>query len=208
MPESRLPAPDFERARQYVLEKLEGAWPAALYYHSVAHTQQDVVPAAERLAALAGVDGEDLLLLRTAAYFHDLGYVEQYWENETIGARMARDVLPRWGYTPAHVQVIAGLILATRLPQRPHNRLEEILADSDLDNLGRDDFWEKSAALRLELEAQGRPVPLAEWYLRQWRFLQAHRYFTPEARALRGAGQQKNLAWLAARLAQEQDPPP
>ncbi len=208
MPSRRLPAPDFEQARRYAVEQLESALPPTLYYHSAAHTQEDVVPAVERLAALAGVGGEDLLLLRTAAYYHDLGYVEQYSENEALGAKMALEALPRWGYTAAHLQVIAGLIMATRLPQTPHNRLEEILADGDLDNLGRDDFAEKSAALHRELEAHGQPTSPAEWYLRQWRFLQAHCYFTPEARTLRAAGQQKNLAWLAARLAQEQEPEP
>ena len=56
--------PDFKRARQYALERLERELPPTLIYHSLAHTRDDVVPAAERLAALpvgSGRKAEDIL---------------------------------------------------------------------------------------------------------------------------------------------------
>src|SRR5690242_17751567 len=56
------PQPDFARAHAYALARLERELSPALCYHSVAHTRDDVVVAAERLAALEGVDGEALLL--------------------------------------------------------------------------------------------------------------------------------------------------
>ena len=185
--------PDFERARQYALERLERELPPTLFYHSLAHTRDDVVPAAERLAALEGVEGEALLLLRTAAFYHDLGHVEHYTNHEAIGVRIAAAVLPHFGYSTAHIQVVRGIIIATKLPQSPHTLLEEIMADADLDVLGRDDFLARNQDLRAERAALGMPTTDEEWYSSQLEFIQTHRYFTAAARNLRDAKKQQNI---------------
>jgi uncharacterized protein len=188
--------PDFERARQYALERLERELPPILYYHSLAHTRDDVVPAAERLAALEGVDGQALLLLRTAAFYHDLGHIEQYTNHETIGIWIAAQVLPHFGYSATHVQVISGMIMATQLPQSPRTLLEEIMADADLDVLGRDDFLNRNQDLRDERAALGVLTTDEEWYSGQLEFIQTHRYFTAAARTLRDARKQQNIEEL------------
>jgi uncharacterized protein len=193
-------SPDFERARQYALERLERELPASLTYHSLAHTRDDVVPAAERLAALEGIDGEDLLLLRTAAYYHDLGFVEQPADHEAAAVRIVSEVLPRLGYSPAQIDVISGIILVTRIPHEPRTHLQEIMADADLDVFGRDDFWPLNRALRAELAGLGQPVTDEEWYAGQLAFLQAHRYFTAGARTLRQELKQRHIEELAALL--------
>lgn len=185
--------PDFERAKQYVLERLERELPPTMFYHSVAHTRDDVAAAAERLAALEGVDGEALLLLRTAAFYHDLGHVEQYTNHEAIGARIAAEILPHFGYSAAHIQVVSSIIMATKLPQSPRTLLEEIMADADLDILGRDDFFARNQDLRAERAALGAPTTDEEWYSSQLEFIQTHRYFTAAARTLRDAKKQQNI---------------
>jgi uncharacterized protein len=115
--------PDFERARQYALERLERELAASLTYHSLAHTRDEVVPATERLAAMEGVTGEPLLLLRTAAYFHDLGFVERRSGHEVASAQIAEQVLPGFGYSLAQIQAIRGMILATEIdPGRRRSR--------------------------------------------------------------------------------------
>ena len=187
--------PDEPRARAYATSCLRRL-PAELTYHSLAHTCDDVVPAAERLAARLGVGGPDLVLLRTAAYFHDVGFIERRDQHEAVGARLATSVLIYCGYRPSQIAAIEGMIMATRLPQSPRTLLEQILADADLDSLGRDDFMRTSQALRAELARFGPPIPAADWYTRQLAFLRNHRYFTTAARALRDAGKQRNIALL------------
>jgi uncharacterized protein len=188
--------PDFERAKQYALERLERELRETLYFHSLAHTRDDVAPAVERLAEMEGVEGEALLLLRTAALYHDLGFIELYDDHESVSIRIATESLPKFGYTPHQIERIRNMIQATRLPQSPHNLLEEILADGDLDNLGRDDFAERSRLLRAEQEARGINVSDEDWYERQLEFLRNHQYFTDAARRLRDAGKQQNLQSL------------
>ncbi len=189
-------SPDFEQARQYALERLNQDLPAALVYHSLEHTRDDVVPAVERLAALEGIEGEPLMLLLTAAFYHDLGFIEQYNDHERVSVRIARAMLPQFGYSEAQIEAISGMIMATKLPQSPQNHLEKILADADLDNLGRDDFLERSQALRDEFDALDMGVNDEDWYERQLQFLQKHRYFTAAAQQLREANKQQHLKEL------------
>jgi uncharacterized protein len=194
--------PDFERARRYALKRLESELPSNLLYHSVAHTRDDVLPAAERLAAMEGVEGEDLLLLRTAVLFHDIGFVEQGTNHEGIGARVAAQVLPSFGYQPEQIEVIKAIIMATELPQSPHTLLEKIMADADLDVLGRKDFLSKNQALRAELNHSGTQPSDEEWFSSQLEFLHEHRYFTAAARTLRSKGKQKNIERFGKLFAQ------
>jgi uncharacterized protein len=195
---------DRNQAIAYALARLERELPQELVYHSLAHTRDEVVPIVARLAQQEGIfDEEALLLLHTAACYHDIGFVEQVHDHEAAGVRIARAMLPGFGYRPAQVDTIEGLIMATKLPQSPRTLLERILADADLDSLGRLDFLQRSLDLRTELIALGASISLSEWYQRQIQFLSAHRYFTPSARAMRNRGKQHNMALLHSLLAQQ-----
>lgn len=183
----------FEQAKQYAENRLLRELSPKLVYHSIAHTRDEVVPAAEILAEREGVRGKSLLLLRTAAWFHDLGYTESAVHHELIGARMATEVLPSFGYSSDDVEVVKWAILATALPQAPNNLLEQILTDADLDVLGRDDFMKRSDDLRRELTSLGKGFTDEEWFSGQVKFVENHTYFTSSARALRDIQQQKNI---------------
>lgn len=187
---------EWERVQRDMLERLARELPPDLYYHGIHHTRDDVLPAAERLATRAGLDAEQSLLLKTAALYHDAGFLIQYQENEVLGAAIAAETLPHFGYTPAQIASIQALIRATRIPQQPQDLLQSLLCDADLDSLGRADYLETSHNLRQELAAHGTVISLRDWYTRQLAFLSDHEYFTEAARSLRDAGKQENIAEL------------
>ena len=186
----------FEQARQYAENRLKQELSPNLVYHRVEHTRAEVVPAVRTLAGMEGVHGESLYLLLTAAWFHDLGYVEQAMNHELISARLAVQVLPTFGYTEDQVEIVRRAILATALPQSPRNRLEEILADADLDVLGREEFMQRNGDLRRELAFLGKIFSDEEWCVEQLKFLEGHTYFTASARSLRNAQKIINIAEL------------
>ncbi len=192
--------PEFERATEYALNRLHSELSPALTYHSYWHTISDVMPAAERLSHIVGISDADERLVRVAAAFHDIGYINAFDEHELASINVVKQVLPEFGFSPEQVDQIVGMILATRLPQSPKNLLEQILADSDLDVLGRDDFFERGEHLRQELVALGRLSSTEQWNRRQLDFLKRHRYFTPQAIALRQATKQAHIATLEERL--------
>jgi uncharacterized protein len=195
-----MPEPDFEKARQYALDRLSRELPPALRYHSLAHTRDEVAVAAEHLAELERLGQPDRLLLRTAAYFHDIGFVERRADHEAAGIRIVQAALPGFGYSPAQVDAVSRLLLATQLPQSPRSLAEEILADADLDVLGREAYWTRNYDLRAEWEHFGLCVSDQEWYRSQLDFLSAHRYFTRSAQHLREAYKQANIARLRGLL--------
>jgi uncharacterized protein len=192
--------PDLRSAREYVYRRLQTELPSDLTYHGIHHTRDDVLPAAVRLAKLSGLNGTQLLLLRAAALYHDLGYVEQYCCNEEVAVRLARETLPRFGFEPEQIETIAHLIMATQLPQAPASILEAIMCDADLDSLGRADYPEVSRNLYEELVTYGAHMTLTEWYERQLEFLTTHTYFTDAARELRAPGKAKNILYVKRRL--------
>ncbi|MBM3233700.1 phosphohydrolase [Candidatus Pacearchaeota archaeon] len=175
----------------YVAWRLSSKLP----YHNFRHAV-DVYSAANVLAHMENVSGEDRFLLKTASLFHDVLFQPGYAYNEELSAKWAGKCLPHLGYSPKQVEKVKKLVLATKLPTHPENLLERIMCDADLDNLGRDDFFDRGEALRQEC---GWALNNG-FYENQKKFLQFHQYYTQSARNLRDEGKRRNLEELERRL--------
>lgn len=191
-----------------IRNRLAGCLESTLYYHGVHHTFEDVLPAVDRICDGEGVVASDRELLLAAAIFHDAGFLERYNGNESIGARMAAEALPDAGFSSPEIERVLDLILATELReidgvmlQVPGaDNLKRILCDADLDNLGRDDFFQVSDNLRRELEERGRKMTDLDWYSRQVLFVSQHRWFTETQRRERQPRKEENLQRLRSIL--------
>ncbi len=175
---------------EFILEKLENGLPKNLYYHNLKHTV-DVYTQVELIGRSEGVSKEELLLLRTAALFHDSGHMIDYSTHEEMSVKLAYEILPEYGYTQEQIEVISSIIMATKMPPVPKNLLEQIICDSDLDYLGRTDFIPVSNMLYKELHEHGKIATLHDWNLLQIKFIEKHQYFTNTARRLRNVN--KNI---------------
>ncbi|MDT8401247.1 MAG: adenylate/guanylate cyclase domain-containing protein [Bacteroidales bacterium] len=182
----------FTDIQEIILDKLEKDLPPYLYYHNVKHTV-DVVTEVELMGWAEGCSDEEILMLKTAALFHDAGHIIDYDNHELHGAQMAREMLPRFNYSERQINTICDIIMATRLPPKPGNLLEEIICDADLDYLGRSDFIPVSNTLYDELKAQNKIGSLNDWNKLQVKFISNHQYFTSTARSLREVNKQKQI---------------
>lgn len=189
----------FEKTKKFIFGKLKKDLAKHLSYHSVNHIK-DVYAAAENLANHEGVTGEELTLLLTAVLFHDSGFLMQQKGHEQISCDIARASLPQFDYTPEQIERICGMIMATRVPQNPHNLLEQIICDADLDYLGRDDFFTIGNNLYAELQVYGMIGTEKEWNTMQASFLGKHHYFTQTAINLRKAKKDEHLAQIIAMI--------
>ena len=189
----------FKKAGKYIISKLSKELPRHLSYHSVEHIV-DVYHAAEQLGRQEGISVSDMKLLLTAAWYHDSGFLKGAKDHEEESCRIAQDVLPGYGYSSAEIEKICGMIMATKIPQSPKNNLEEILADADLDYLGRDDFFIIGDKLFNELSVFGFIQTEAEWNQLQVRFLENHHYFTKSAISLRQSKKEAHLQQVKAKL--------
>jgi len=182
----------FTDLQEIILDKLEKELPPYLYYHNFKHTI-DVINQAELIGYGEGVDDESILLLKTAALFHDAGHIISYDEHEYNGTQLARDYLPKYRYTPEQIDKICELIMATKLPPDPKNLLESIMCDSDLDYLGRSDFIPVSNTLFKELKEQNKIGSLNDWNKIQVMFLSKHQFFTKTGKNLREVNKQMQI---------------
>jgi adenylate cyclase len=182
----------FSDIQEVILDKLEKELPDGLFYHNVKHTI-DVVTEVELIGWAEGCTDEEVLILKTAALFHDAGHTIAYDNHEYHGAVLARNILPGYNYTAEQVELICSLIMSTKLPPKPTNLLENILCDSDLDYLGRTDFIPVSNTLFEELKAQNKMDSFNEWNKIQVRFISGHQYFTETARSLREVNKQLQI---------------
>jgi class 3 adenylate cyclase len=182
----------FTDIQEFVLGMLENELPGYLYYHNVKHTV-DVVTQVELIGWGEGVSEEEILLLKTAALFHDAGHTIGYDNHEENGVKLAKQYLPRFNYTDDQIERISKLIMATKLPPDPKNKLEKIMCDADLDYLGRSDFIPVSNTLYDELRAQNKIGSLNDWNKLQLKFISNHHYYTDTAKSLREVNKQKQI---------------
>lgn len=183
---------NYEKARQFILEKLEKELPQNLHYHSIHHTI-DVCDAVERIGLLENISSEEIILVKTAALYHDSGFIYQYLKNEPVGVEIARKSLPEFNYSDQEIDLISEIIMATQIPQTSKNLLEEIMCDADLDYLGRDDFHPIADSLKQELMEHQMVKSDKHWDEIQISFLTQHKYFTKTANRLRNNKKQDNL---------------
>ncbi len=191
-----------QKASDYVLERFETSGQAdsgASIYHNLKHTQE-TVEAARRITEGMELSGPEATMVLVACWFHDVGYNESAEEHEQKSADIAEAFLKDQGADPETLVTVRGCILATKIPQKPGNLLEQIVCDADLSHLGSANYREKSRLLRKEFEQNGNRYTGSEWLRLNIDFFRAHEYFTPFAREMYNPKKSENLIRLYEEL--------
>ncbi len=152
------------------------------------------------MAKTENLTDSEIYLLQLSCLYHDSGFLTTYQAHETAGCDFARAELTGFGVTDKDIRIICGMIMATRIPQTPMTRLEEIICDADLDYLGREDFSIISHNLFRELHARQMIKSEQEWNLVQVNFFKQHSFFTDATKKLRGPLKLKHLKMIEARI--------
>lgn len=183
-----------DQAEQYVRNFFSSHIDVRIVYHDRTHTEQ-VVEAARTIAQHYQLNERDFFIVNVAAWFHDIGYFKGGGPgHEQRGAEMAAAFLTGTGVDDGTIQSVKGCILATQIPQKPTNLLEDIVCDADLFHLGTDRFSERNKLMRKEMEAfKGKKVDKDEWRRSTIRLLETHRYHTDYCRLLLNEKKQENL---------------
>lgn len=185
---------NYSEVERYVFSKLDEL-PKKLCYHDKNHAKE-VVNTVEKLAKMEKVQNKGILILKTAALFHDVGHLKKYDGHELEGAKIAQEFLPKFNYNKKDINRIQKMILSTKMPQNPKTKYEKILCDADLDNFGRRDFFVQTEKVRKELWKQGKKFSKKEWYKNTLKLMENHNYFTKSARKIREELKKKNIERL------------
>lgn len=170
--------------------------PPEYVYHDFQHTSY-VVEAASSIATAYQLPEEDQEILQLAAWFHDTGYTEGQEGHEQRSSQYAKVYLEKVGYDAEALEKILGCIIATKVPQKPQNLLQEILCDADFSHLGSKSYWDRCARVRQELHStKGVLMSEQEWVDFELNFITQHQYHTAVARQIYDKRKQKHIRQL------------
>jgi uncharacterized protein len=161
----------------FVMDLLKSKLPVQYYYHNYEHTLY-VMEKAVEIARQENCTEAEIELIRAAALWHDTGFINRYSGHEEESCILVQQYLPGYEYSINDIDEICGIIMATKIPQSPKNKLEEIVADADLEYLGTGWAGTKANDLFMELQYLDPSLTRAEWDQTQISFLQKHHYFT------------------------------
>lgn len=182
--------------KEYVFSLLQEKLPHTVIYHNLNHTLR-VVAKLEELIAGESIIEKDADLLRVAAWFHDVGYIDGPVNHELRSVKFAEDFLTG-KIDKADLEQIKALILATRMDAKPVDHLQKIMKDADCSHLASNSAEDISELLLQELKLSG----VANFSELEWKrenikfFTHGHRFYTNYAIENWQPKKQKNLLKL------------
>jgi predicted metal-dependent HD superfamily phosphohydrolase len=185
-----------EKAKDHVVTEFTQRAVPELYFHNLDHTRF-IVKAVREIAEHSKLVKKELIVVEIAAWFHDIGYLENSKEHKQNSAKMARAFLEQENTTEAIIKRITDLIMSTRLCQHPANPLEEILCDANFYYLSKSSFLLKNELLRRETEfLSGVEICAEKWIRDSIKLMETHQYFTAWCRSALTEKKEKNLVKL------------
>jgi hypothetical protein len=142
------------------------------------------------------IEQEDRLLVRTAALMLFTGLTQAYQNFENRSTVICRELLPGFSYSETQIDQISNLILATKMPFSPNNRLETILIDARMENIGRPDYTDLIKRLYQELREAGSKINGQQFKKQQLELLYSFEYNTLAAKRLREVSGPKQMTTL------------
>ncbi len=136
---------------KYVSKLLRYDLPHTFFYHNLSHTKR-VVKSAKEICLGEKTSKEDTQLVLLAAWLHDIGYTQGFDEHEDKSAVLACSFLKKQGLSATNIDIVLGLIRATKMDYEPNNLLEYIIRDADSSHFGNKDYNEICELLRNEWE--------------------------------------------------------
>ncbi len=177
---------------EYVKSKMETG-SSSLYFHNFKHAC-DVYGQVELLGHSENVSDENMLLLKTAALFHDIGYIVSYENARVMTEKIVRGTLPLFQYQPQQINEVCRLIRATYHESEPVDILEQIMHDANLMYCGRVDFITNMINLFREQQEYNIQMTENEWFQLQIKRLSNHRFYTHAAEKFVSVSREKQLA--------------
>ena len=189
----------YYKLRNKVLGILNTELPKELYYHDMQHTLS-VLKECNKYAVREQLTSHQSKLLRLGALLHDVGFTISSENHEAVGAEIAKNLMTKYGFSKKDIEIVRGLIMATKIPQQPKNLMEKIICDADLDYLGKSEFYTISNELYKELKHRNLIGSKKDWDKVQIKFLENHHFHTAFSKKHRQPEKLKRIAELKLKV--------
>lgn len=166
----------------YIFDYFKDQAPSENVYHNLTHVKF-VVTMVKEIGENSGISISEQEVLIIAAWFHDIGHISKWDGHEEISANIAKEYLTKINYPEEQILQVVDCILATKVPHKPKNKLEEIICDADIAHVGSKEFFHLSDLLKLEIENREKnKISDSDWLKKNIEFLTKNKFFTKYAK--------------------------
>lgn len=182
------------------MPKLEKELAQNLFFHNNKNTLS-IISTVKHLALEERVNADfDVSVLKTAALFSNMGYLKTNEHVQEVSCNYARKYLPYFDYGNKEIDQICALIMATKTPQKPISKLEELICDASQFHLGSNQYKQYSALLYKEYFSNNLINSFEAWQHYQIELLKKHVYFTISAKKLYNENKTRALSQLMQKV--------
>ena len=194
-----------KRIEEHVTGLYEQMQSPALAYHNLAHTKS-VVKNSQEIAAYYKISDKEMLVLITAAWFHDTGHL--FTEPEKHEA-MSCDIMKKFMKDQVEdeklIEEIEACIMATKFPRNPKYLLQEIICDADTYHFGTKDFKETNKNALEESRFRKGDTDPVNFNKGTIKLLISHSFYTGYCKELLTKRKNKNLRNLEKKVEKKEE---
>lgn len=172
-----------KETQAFVSNLLKNELHQTFLYHNYIHTER-VYKSTVEIIENSDLSEEDTLVLKLAAWLHDIGYTKGCDNHEENSVKIAVPFLKAHAVDENIIQKVSDCIMATVFDAEPTNSLEEIIRDADASHFAKPYFEEASEYLRIELELHDlKKYSPSQWREENIRVLRdVHQFYSPYAK--------------------------
>ena len=192
--------------QSHVEELFNKQLPEGISYHDLDHTQY-VASQARIIGKESGLTENEQDIAETAAWFHDIGFLNTTEDHETESQNMAREYLSSNDVPKDVIDRIHQCIEATRMPQDPgDDPIASVLCDADMSYLSEDFYIKRTLLLREEWNTtREKKISKKDYYVETIELFNNHNYHMEYARHKLTQGKYVNFQLLLERLSKMSD---
>ncbi len=191
----------YKKIENYVTGLFETLQDETLVFHNLKHTQ-NVVERTKEIAGHYHVNEKEMLILYTAAWFHDTGYLfTEPAKHEEMGVDVMKKFMADHTNDTELINEIDQCIMATKSPRNPANLLQQIICDADTYNLGTKEFKDTNKRVFKEVKIKNGDTDKMEFIKNTIKMLEHHEYYTTYCKDLLSAQKKLNMKKLKNKIA-------
>lgn len=165
-------------------------------FHNFPHTKK-LVEIVEVIGDAAKLKDADLEIVKIAAWFYDIGFLNNNSDPAKQSAEAAATFYSSQDYPSQNFEAVKNCLLSTGVNLNPGILLEEVLSDTVNYYIGTKNFQDKSDLLRMEIENfSSENISDRKWLKSEMKHLSTHKYYTKHAIEKYEGQQYQNLLLL------------
>jgi predicted metal-dependent HD superfamily phosphohydrolase len=190
----------YKKVENYVTGLFEKMKNPSLVFHNLKHTET-VVERTKEIAGHYHVNEKEMLILYTAAWFHDSGHLfTDPDKHEQMSVEVMRKYMAGQTEDKDLIDEVEKCIMATKAPRHPETTLEQIICDADTYHLGTKDFKKTNKQMFKEQSIKTGNDDKRNFNIGTLKMLEEHQFYTDYCKELLTERKEQNMKKLKNKI--------